>query len=123
MINKPTSVDEYISTFPKETQKILEEIRATIKRAAPEAEETISYAMPAYKQNGVLVYFAGYKNHIGFYSLPSGNEAFQKELSVYKSGKGSIQFPIDQPMPLDLISKIVKFRISENLEKLKKKTK
>jgi len=121
MINKPKNVEEYISTFPKETQKILEEVRATIKKAASEAEETISYAMPAYKLNGILVYFAGYKNHIGFYSLPSGNEAFQKELAVYKSGKGSIQFPIDQPMPLELISKMVKFRIMENLEKLENK--
>ncbi len=123
MINKPKSVNKYIANFPEEIQKILEEIRTTIKKAAPDAEECISYGMPSYKLHGVLVYFASHKNHIGFYSLPSGNEAFQKELSNYKTGKGSIQFPIDKPMPLDLISQMVKYRIAENLEKMKRKKK
>jgi uncharacterized protein YdhG (YjbR/CyaY superfamily) len=116
-MDKPTSVEEYISRFPKKTQKILEEVRATIQKAAPKAVEGIGYAMPAYKQDGPLVYFAGYENHIGFYATPSGSEAFTKELSKYKQGKGSVQFPIDQPMPLTLISKMVKFRVKENKEK------
>lgn len=120
---KPDNVDQYIANFPEETQVLLQQVRETIKEAAPEAEECISYSMPAYKLHGILVYFAGYKNHIGFYSLPAGNKAFQKELSVYKTGKGSIQFPIDQAMPLSLISQMVKFRVAENLEKLKRKKK
>jgi uncharacterized protein YdhG (YjbR/CyaY superfamily) len=115
------NTDEYIATFPKEVQTILKQVRATIKKAAPKAEETISYGMPAFMLNGPLVYFAGYKNHVGFYALPSGHENFKKELSVYKQGRGSVQFPIDEPMPLSLISKIVKFRIKENNEKAKKK--
>jgi len=119
---KPKNIDEYISAFPEEVQVILEQVRGTIKKAAPMAEETISYAMPAFRDSGgILVYFAAYKKHIGFYALPTGNEAFQKELSVYKSGKGSIQFPIDQPMPLDLITRIVGYRVQENLEKATKK--
>lgn len=113
------TVDEYIATFPASTQKLLEQIRRTIKKAAPEAEETISYNMPAYKLNGPLVYFAGYKNHIGFYATPTGHSAFKKELSNYKEGKGSVQFPIDQPLPLDLIRRIVKFRVEENARKKK----
>ncbi|RZL42442.1 MAG: DUF1801 domain-containing protein [Pedobacter sp.] len=112
------NVDEYIASFPPETQTILEQIREIIKKAAPEAEESISYAMPAYKLNGKpLVYFAGYKNHIGFYATPTGHEAFKEDLSVYKQGKGSVQFPIDKPMPLDLIERITKFRVEENLKK------
>ena len=120
---KINSVDEYIKSFPKPTQKHLKEIRATIKKEAPDSEEVISYSMPAFKYHGMLVYYAAYEHHIGFYSLPSGNAIFKKELSKYKTGKGSIQFPIDEPMPLDLIKKIVQFRIKENLEKaaLKKK--
>lgn len=119
---KFNDIDGYISSFHEDTQKILEQIRFTIKQAAPEAEELISYAMPAFKLNGMLVYFAAFKNHIGFYSLPTGNEAFKKNLSVYKTGRGSVQFPLNKPMPLLLISEIIKFRVEENLQKLKTKT-
>ena len=119
---KPNNIDEYIAGFPKETQKILEQIRATIKKAAPDAEETVSYAIPTFILKGqYLIYFAGYKNHIGLYPAPRENEAFKKELAVYKGGKGTVQFPLDKPMPLDLITKIVKFRIKKNLEEAKKK--
>ncbi|MEP6594927.1 MAG: DUF1801 domain-containing protein, partial [Ginsengibacter sp.] len=115
-------IDEYIAGFPKNVQKILEQIRATIKKAAPGVEETISYAIPAFTLNGsYLVYFAGYKNHIGIYPAPRGNEAFKKELSVYKGGKGTVQFPLDKPMPLSLIAKIVKFKAKQSLEKVDKK--
>ncbi len=117
----PATVDEYIGAFPKEVQPLLNQLRQTIKKAAPNAEEVISYAMPAYKLNGVLVYFAGYKNHIGFYATPTGHKAFKKELSKYKEGKGSVQFPIDKPLPVSLITKIVKFRVKQNTEKLKTK--
>jgi uncharacterized protein YdhG (YjbR/CyaY superfamily) len=110
----PKNADEYIQQFPEKQQAALKEIRKAIKAAAPAAEEVISYQMPAYKQNGPLVYFAGYKNHIGFYPTPSGIEAFKKELAVYKSAKGSVQFPIDQPLPLALIKKMVQFKIKEN---------
>lgn len=120
-MDKPTSTAAYIASFPKEVQAKLEQVRATIKKAAPEAEETISYGMPAFKLNGPLVYFAAFKGHIGFYALPSGNEAFQKELAKYKMGKGSIQFPLDEPMPLALITKIVQFRVKENAAKKKAK--
>lgn len=116
-----TNIDEYIQGYPKDVQKILKEIRATIKKAAPGAEEAIKYAIPTFMLNGNLVFFAAYENHIGFYPAPTGAEAFKKELSVYKTGKGSVQFPIDKPMPLGLITKIVKFRVKENLEKAKKK--
>lgn len=114
---KPSSINEYIAGFPEETQKLLEQLRATVRKAAPEAEETISYAIPTFTFKGNLVHFAGYKNHIGFYPTPSGIIAYQKELSVYEGAKGSIKFPIDEPLPLGLISKIVKFRVKENLEK------
>ncbi len=119
--NKPKDIDEYIAGFPEETQMILEKIRATIRNAAPDAVEKISYGMPTFTQNGNLVYFAAYKNHIGFYATPKGNIAFQKEISIYKAGKGSIQFPIDESMPLNLIAQMVKFRVLENLEKAKTK--
>jgi uncharacterized protein YdhG (YjbR/CyaY superfamily) len=115
--NKAATVDEYIAGFPKEIQQLLQALRATIKRAAPNAEEIISYQMPAYKYHGMLVYFAGFKNHIGFYATPTGHAAYKKELSVYKEGKGSVQFPHHQPLPLSLISRIVKFRMKENLER------
>jgi uncharacterized protein YdhG (YjbR/CyaY superfamily) len=106
------SVDEYIKSFPEETQVILNQIRDTIKRAAPEADESISYGMPAYKMyTRPLVYFAGYKRHIGFYATPSGHSEFAAELSKYKQGRGSVQFPLDAPMPLDLIARITKFRV------------
>ena len=116
------TVDEYIGTFPVATKKIMQQVRKTIIDAAPEAEEVISYNMPAYKQEGMLVFFAAYKEHIGFYPTPGGIEAFKKELSVYNSAKGSVQFPIDKPMPLALITKIVKYRVKENLEKASVKT-
>jgi uncharacterized protein YdhG (YjbR/CyaY superfamily) len=115
------SIDEYIATFPAETQKILGELRATIKAAAPEAEEKISYQMPTFALKGNLVHFAAYKNHIGFYPTPSGIEAFKQELSIYEGAKGSVKFPIDEPLPLELISKIVTFRVAENLEKAESK--
>jgi len=115
------SIDEYIATFPEDIQKILKEVRATIKAAAPDAEEKISYQMPTFFMNGNLVHFAAFKKHIGFYPTPSGIEAFQKELSAYEGAKGSVQFPLDNPMPLKLISKIVKFRVTENSKKAKKK--
>jgi uncharacterized protein YdhG (YjbR/CyaY superfamily) len=108
------SIDEYISEFPPETQKVLEELRALIKAAAPGATETISYAMPTFDLNGHhLVHFAGYEKHIGFYPVPSGIEAFTEELEPYKSGKGSVQFPLGRPMPTDLIRRIVGFRVEE----------
>lgn len=121
--NVPKNIDEYIAEFPKDVQKILEQVRATIKKAAPTAEEKISYGIPTFTLNGNLVHFGGFKYHVGFYPAPTGTEAFEKELSVYKTGKGSIQFPLDKPMPLNLITKIVKFRVKKNLEKAKAKTK
>jgi uncharacterized protein YdhG (YjbR/CyaY superfamily) len=120
MENKFKTIDEYIKTFPADVQSILEKIRQTIKKVAPEAVETISYQMPAFKLNGKnLVYFAAFKNHIGFYPTPSGIESFEKELSPYTSGKGTAQFPFDKPIPYDLVEKIVKFRAKENLAKKK----
>jgi uncharacterized protein YdhG (YjbR/CyaY superfamily) len=116
------SIDEYIATFPDQVQRILVELRTAIKAAAPEAEEKISYQMPTFVLNGSnLIHFAAFKNHIGFYPTPSGIEAFKDELSVYKSSKGAVQFPIDQPMPFELITKIVKYRVAENSKKGKKK--
>jgi uncharacterized protein YdhG (YjbR/CyaY superfamily) len=117
----PKDIDEYIVGFPKDIQTILQKIRKTIKKAAPEAQEKIGYQMPTFTLNGNLVHFAAFKNHIGFYPTPSGTEKFKKEISVYKAAKGSIQFPLDQPIPYDLISQIVEFRVKENLEKAKKK--
>src|SRR5687768_9861383 len=106
---KPETVDAYISQFPKSTQQILLQVREVIREAAPEAEEMISYAMPAYKVYGrPLVYFAGYEKHIGFYATPTGHAAFEKQLAKYQQGKGSVQFPIGDAMPLDLIKKMVK---------------
>jgi uncharacterized protein YdhG (YjbR/CyaY superfamily) len=104
-------IDSYIASFPEETQKILEKLRATIREAAPEAKETINYGMPTFTLKGNLVHFAAFKNHIGFYPTPAGIEEFKKELSVYAGAKGSVQFPIQKPLPLDLISRIVKFRV------------
>ena len=120
---KPASVEEYIDGFPEDTRRVLKQVREAIKKAAPKAEEGIGYAMPAYTLNGTLVYFAGYKSHIGFYATPSGHEAFEKELATYKTGKGSVQFPLNEPMPLALITKMVKYRIKENLEKARLKGK
>lgn len=117
------TIDEYHAAFPENVSNILESIRQTIKNAAPQAEEGISYNMPAFKLNGILVYYAAYKNHIGLYATPTGHDAFKKELSIYKSGKGSVQFPLDQPMPLDLIARMVMFKVNENLGKAKEKKK
>jgi len=111
------TIDEYIGAFPKDVQGILQRIRKTIRNAAPEAVETISYQMPTFKLNGKgLVYFAAYEKHIGFYPIPSGMKAFERELSPYKQGKGSVQFPIDKPIPYGLVRKIVVFRAKENRE-------
>ncbi len=115
------NVDDYIAAFEPLVKERLEQIRQAIKKAAPVAEETISYMMPAYKLHGMLVYFAGYKNHIGFYATPTGHDAFKEELSVYKEGKGSVQFPHNKPLPLGLVGKIVKFRVKQNMEKVKAK--
>src|SRR5678810_351917 len=106
---KFNTVDEYFAAFPPGTRVLLKEMRKTIRAAAPDAEEMISYNMPAFKQNGVLVYYAAYKNHIGFYPTGSGIQAFQKEISGYKNSKGAVQFPIDTPLPLKLITQIVKY--------------
>src|SRR5215217_3659765 len=110
-------IDEYIKTFPGSTGDLLEQVRKTIKENAPESAETINYGIPTFTLNGNLVHFAAYKNHIGFYPTPSGIEAFREELSRFEGAKGSVKFPIDEPIPLDLIRKIVKFRVKENLEK------
>ena len=117
------NVNEYIAAFEPHIQERLQQMRQAIKKAAPAAEELISYRMPAYKYHGVLVYFAGYKNHTGFYATPTGHAAFKELLAVYKEGKGSVQFPHNQPLPLALISRIVKFRVKENLEREKTKMK
>lgn len=116
-----SSIDTYINSFPEEIQTLLQQVRVTIHEAAPEAMEAIKYAMPTFVLNGNLVHFAAFKNHIGFYPVPSGIEAFKEELSVYNGGKGSVQFPLDKPIPLELISRIVKFRVIENQAKSKKK--
>lgn len=119
----PKTIDEYIAGFPSEVQEILKKIRTTIKDAAPEAEEAIKYGMPTFVFHGNLVYFGAFTHHIGFYPVPTGIEAFKQELSVYKMGKGSIQFPFDKPMPFDLITKIVQFRAIENAERAATKKK
>jgi uncharacterized protein YdhG (YjbR/CyaY superfamily) len=112
-----TTIDQYIACFPIEIQVILTKIRETISNAAPGAVESISYQMPTFKLKGNLVHFAAYKNHIGFYPAPSGIEAFKKEIALYKWAKGSVQFPIEKPIPLNLIAEIVRFRVIENMEK------
>lgn len=111
---KYKDIDGYIASFPKETQKILQQIRTTIKKAAPEAVETIKYSMPTFTFKGNLIYFAAFKNHIGIYPAPSGDESFNREISGYKGAKSSIRFPLNKPIPLELIDRIVKFRIMEN---------
>jgi len=122
--NKPgfASIDEYIATFPTEIQKLLQEVRATIHAAAPEAQEKISYQMPTFFLNGNLVHFAAFKNHIGFYPAPVGIEEFKDELAPYAGAKGSVRFPLDQPLPLELVSRIVKFRVAGNLKNAPQKT-
>jgi uncharacterized protein YdhG (YjbR/CyaY superfamily) len=118
---KYSSMDEYIGSFPEETQKLLTQVRTTIKKAAPDAEETINYGIPTFTLEGNLVHFAAFTNHIGFYPTPSGIETFKNELSVYEGAKGSVKFPTNKPLPLDLISKIVKFRVNEKLGAKKSK--
>lgn len=120
-MNKPADVDAYISGFPAETAALLKQLRAAIKDAAPGAEEIISYGMPAYKLNGILVYFAGYARHIGFYPTGSAILAFKEALSGYKGAKGSVQFPLDKPLPIALITDMVQFKVAENLQKVKPK--
>jgi len=112
-----TSIDEYIAQFPGEIQEKLHELRKTIRDAAPEAEETISYRIPAFRQDGILVYFAAFRDHISFFPTSSGVSAFQEELSGYTTSKGTVRFPLDKPVPLDLVRRIVAFRVRENLEK------
>lgn len=108
-------IEKYIRSFPEDVQKIMYKIRAIVKEKAPEATESISYGMPAFKLHGKpLVYFAGFKNHIGFYAIPSAHAKFEKELSIYKNGKGSVQFPINKPIPYDLIAQITEFRVHVN---------
>lgn len=114
------NIDSYIQTFPKDVQALLQQLRETIQKAAPQAEEAISYQMPTFTLNGNLVHFAAYKKHIGFYPAPSGLTEFQEEISKYKHSKGAVQFPLDQPLPLGLIKRIVKFRMRENLKPVKK---
>jgi uncharacterized protein YdhG (YjbR/CyaY superfamily) len=113
----PRDIDEYIAGFPNDVQKILEKIRVTIRKAAPSAEETIKYQMPTFTLNGNLVHFAAFKKHIGFYPVPRGIEPFKDELSVYEGEKSTVRFPLDKPIPFDLISRIVKFRVKKNLER------
>lgn len=115
------TIDEYIATFPKNVQIILEELRQAIRESAPAAEETISYQMPAFKLNGILVWFAAFKNHVGFYPKTSAIEAFKEELSGYETSKGTIRFPINKPIPFNLVKKIVRYRVKENLGKKKKR--
>jgi uncharacterized protein YdhG (YjbR/CyaY superfamily) len=119
--NTYNSIDEYIATFPEDVQSKLKKIREVIRAAAPDAQERISYQMPTFAMEGNLVHFAAHSNHIGFYPTPSGIEKFKKELSVYQGAKGSVQFPLDRPIPYDLIGEIVKYRVKENLEKAKEK--
>jgi uncharacterized protein YdhG (YjbR/CyaY superfamily) len=119
MNERANEIDDYIEGFPEETRKMLSKMREAIIQSAPQAEETIKYMMPTYVLNGNLVHFAGYKSHIGFYPTPSGIAKFKKELSEYKTSKGAIQFPLNKPLPVKLITEIVKFRVNENLSKLK----
>ncbi len=116
---QPATIDEYIAQFPEEIQQKLQEIRAVIHAAAPEATEKISYQMPTFYLRGNLVHFAAFKKHIGFYPVPSGIAAFEEELAPYKRSKGAVQFPLDQPIPTELIGRIVEFRVEENLKKKK----
>lgn len=123
MMKAAKNIDEYIAGFPKDIQQMLQDMRKTIQKAAPKAEEAIKYAMPTFVLQGNVVHFAAYKNHIGFYPAPSGIEAFKKELSKYDGAKGTIRFPLDKKLPLKLIGDIVKFRVAMNLEKAKSKKK
>ncbi len=109
----PRTIDQYIAGFPPDVQAILQKIRATVRKAAPDAQETIKYRMPTFTLNGNLIHFAAFQHHIGLYPTPTGIEEFKQELSKYEGGKGSVQFPLDKPIPYDLISRIVKFRVKE----------
>jgi uncharacterized protein YdhG (YjbR/CyaY superfamily) len=122
-MKKPSTIDEYIATFPAEIQSKLQLLRAAVKKAAPQAEEVISYSMPAFRLHGTLVFFAAHTNHIGFYPHGSGIEDFKEQLSGYKLSKGTVQFPFEEPLPLALIAKIVQFRVAENLQRAKEKKK
>lgn len=117
MTTKYKDIEEYIAAFPEETQQILQQIRTVVKKAAPEAKETIKYSMPTFTLNGNLVHFAAFRNHIGFYPAPSGDEAFNNDIASYRGAKSSIRFPIDKPIPFELIDRIVRFRITEILLK------
>jgi uncharacterized protein YdhG (YjbR/CyaY superfamily) len=119
----PKDIDEYIAGFPKDIQERLQKIRNTIREAAPDAEEAIKYQMPTFTLQGNLVHFAAFKNHIGFYPAPRGIEAFQEELSAYEGAKGSVRFPLDQPIPYELIGRIVRFRVKDSLDKAAAKKK
>ena len=120
---KPQDISAYIADFPKDVQVLLEQMRTTIQKAAPEAKEAIAYGIPTFKLNGNLVHFGGFKHHIGFYPAPVGLKEFEQELSAYKGAKGSVQFPLDQPLPLDLVTRIVKFRMQQMAEKVHLKPK
>jgi uncharacterized protein YdhG (YjbR/CyaY superfamily) len=120
--SSPTTIDEYIAGFPREVQKILKKIRATIRKAAPAAAEKISYQIPTFTLNGkYLIYFAAWKKHVALYPAPRGHEKFKDELAAYEGGKGTVKFPLDRPIPFGLISRIVKFKVKENLERAKTK--
>jgi len=119
----PKTIDEYIADFPPDVQNLLQKVRTTIKKAAPEAEEAIKYQMPTFVFKGNLVHFAAFKNHIGLYPFPSGIEKFKKELASYRGGKGTARFPLDEPIPFELISKIVKFRVKQNSDKAEARAK
>ncbi len=123
MMNKPTDTDSYIKAFSKEIQEQLQQIRLTIKQTAPEAEETIAYGIPTFTLNGNLIHFGAFKNHIGLYPAPTGVDEFMDDLSKYKGNKGSVQFPLDEPMPLHLIKRIVLFNVNKNRNKMKQKQK
>jgi uncharacterized protein YdhG (YjbR/CyaY superfamily) len=116
-----TTIDEYISNFPVEVQKLLQKTRETISKAAPKAEEAIKYGIPTFVFYGNLVHFGGFKNHMGFYPAPQGLKEFQKELSAYEGSKGAVRFPLDRPIPYALIARIVRYRVKVNLEKEKLK--
>jgi len=122
-MQKAQDVTEYIAMFPKETQKLLMQLRNTIRKTAPDADESISYGMPYYSQQGRLLYFAAFKSHIGFYPLTSAIVAFKKEIEKYKHAKGSVQFPLNEPLPIGLITRIVKFRVKENVTRANSKSK
>lgn len=120
---KANTIEEYIDAHPANIKKLLKQMRSTIRKAAPDAEEAIKYGIPTLIQNGNLVHFAGYQNHIGFYPAPMGIEAFKSETAQYEAGKGTLQFPVDKPLPLDLVTRIVRYRVTQNNEKTKfKKT-